>query len=99
MPKLSEEIDLHIVAILILFLPWPLLMFLYSERQMVLVTLFIPLLIPQGIIFTRFFWDYPAMGRARIRFLLVNESVILSSVGVVVGLAYFVAWVKSMAPA
>jgi hypothetical protein len=98
MRKICQEIDLHIVAILILFLPWPFLLLLFSLRETALFALVIPLLLPQGRIFTRFFWDYPAMGQARVRFLLVNECLVLGSVAAVVGLVFFLWLLKSISP-
>ncbi|HKB01514.1 MAG TPA: hypothetical protein VKD90_04800 [Gemmataceae bacterium] len=82
MRRLCDEIDLHIVAMLVLMAPalclgWWLLV--------------VPLLVPQGRIYVRAFWDYPAFGRRPWAYLAANELLVVGAVGALAGLRVAVA--------
>ena len=76
MQRLLDEIDLHVVAMLLLIAPalflswWPLIVLL---------------LVPQGRIYVRSFWDYPAFGRRSWTYLIANEFLVVGSVGILAG--------------
>lgn len=82
MPRLWDQIDLHIVAMFVLLAPalcvgWWLLP--------------VPLLVPQGRIYVRAFCDYPAFGRRPWAYLAVNELLLVGLIGALVGFHFAVA--------
>lgn len=77
MRRICTEIDLHIVPMLVMLAPavcwsWWLLP--------------VPLLVPQGRIFARAFWDYPSFGQPAWPYFVANELLVIASVGLVAAL-------------
>ena len=71
-----DEIDLHVVAMLVLFTPALFLSAWWAIPAAIL---------PQGRILVRAFWDYPAFGQRPWKYLLANELLVLGVAAVVVG--------------
>lgn len=76
MRTLWDEIDLHVVAMLVLLAPALLV------GWWVLV---VALLVPQGRICTRAFLDYPSFGRRPWAYLIANELLVAGTVGAAAG--------------
>jgi len=77
-----DELDLHIIPLVLMvfilglvipsaFLVWPVGAIV---------------LIPQGRIFVRAFWDYPKFGKPKAKYLFVNEVFVILSVLLFIGL-------------
>ena len=75
--RLREEIDLHIAAMLLFCVAVMCLDWWYF---------IVPLLMPQGRIYVRVFWDYPAFGRRPWAYLVINELLVFGTVSLFVGL-------------
>ena len=70
MTAISREIDLHVAAMLFLFLVFA--AFLPHLPWLLLVLA----IIPQGRILTRAFWDFPKMQRPAGVYLIANEVLV-----------------------
>jgi hypothetical protein len=70
--RLWREIDLHVVAMLLVFIPALCL----SPWWLV-----VPLLVPQGRIYVRAFRDYRAFRRRPWAYLVANELLVIGMVG------------------
>ena len=69
--RIREEIDLHIVAILMLAVPAMCLDWWYF---------IVPLLMPQGRIYVRVFWDFHVFVRRPWAYLIINELLVFGTV-------------------
>ncbi len=85
MRHLWEEIDLHVAFILLLVSPVACLGW---------SSLIVPLLVPQGRIGVRAFWDYPSFGQRPWAYLAANELLVLVAVAVLAGVrvAFTAVW-------
>lgn len=82
--SLLQEVDLHVLYMLILFL-MP-VVFLPSNHWLVIVLA----AIPQGQILTRAFIDYPAFKQPAVAYVLVNEAVVAAAVALCLLIWHFV---------
>lgn len=80
--RLRDEIDLHVAAMLLMLSP---------AMCLGLWGLVVPLVVPQGLIGTRAFLDYPASKRRSWAYLVANELLVLGFVGLLAGLRFAVA--------
>lgn len=72
MGRLWDAIDLHVAVMLVLLAPVACVSCWW---------LVVPLLVPQGRISVRAFWDLPTLGERRWVYLAANELLVLSTVG------------------
>lgn len=77
MRRFWSEIDLQVVAMLLLFAPTLCLNWWLFP---------VPLLVPQGRICVRVFWDYPAFGQRPWAYLAANELMVGVVVAAVAGI-------------
>jgi|GEM_PF-1663028 len=72
-----EEVDLHLIPIILALFLLGLLTAMVSYYWFVIAIL----VFPQGRILTRVFVDYPAFGRSGVNYLIANECVVILSAG------------------
>lgn len=69
-----DEIDLHITQMMLFILPLGAIISANAPGHYKLLGLAVVLLLPQGRIYVRAFWDYPSFGKPKTPYLIVNQA-------------------------
>jgi hypothetical protein len=77
--RLWNAIDLHVAFMSALLAPFAYLGWWW---------LAVPLFAPQGRIYVRAFWDYPAFGKPARVYVVANELLVLSIVGILAAIRF-----------
>ena len=96
MRRLLNEIDLHVVAVLVIVVP-PMAAISCLRPSPGWVWVAVVLLIPQGLICVRAFGGYPTVGKRFWLYLIGNELLVFGVVGLTVAIRRVVGWITANA--
>ena len=75
-----DEVDIHITYIILIILVLAIAIDDRLPEAFVYFPTAIALLIPQGRIYVRAFWDYPKFGRKKMPYIIANEIQVIVAV-------------------
>lgn len=75
-----DELDLHITQMMLFILPLGAIVSFNAPGHYKLIGPGLALLVPQGRIYVRAFWDYPSFGKPKAPYLIVNQAQTLLAV-------------------